>query len=73
MVENASSLTGDEFASIAKEVELHKGLKDVLSWGAGKPKNEMHPQTVAEVITQDEYTHDVIVPYKGVFLVYDTT
>jgi len=28
---------------------------------------------VAEVITQDEFTHDVIVPYKNIFLVYDTT
>jgi hypothetical protein len=40
---------------------------------AGKPKNEIHPHIVAEVVTQDEFTHDVIVPYKNIFLVYDTT
>ncbi|HQU92926.1 MAG TPA: hypothetical protein PLK77_11550 [Pyrinomonadaceae bacterium] len=51
----------------------HKGLADVLAWAATKPKSDVHPQIVAEVITQDEFTHDVIVPYRDVFLVYDTT
>ena len=51
----------------------HKGLKDVLAWAADKPKKDVHPQIVAEVITQDEFTHDVVVPYRDIFLVYDTT
>lgn len=54
-------------------IASHKGLADVLAWAATKPKSELHPQIVAEVITQDEFTHDVIVPYRDVFLVYDTT
>lgn len=54
-------------------IEAHKGLADVLAWAATKPKADVHPQIVAEVITQDEFTHDVIVPYRDVFLVYDTT
>ncbi|MGD9588568.1 MAG: hypothetical protein AB7Q37_04190 [Pyrinomonadaceae bacterium] len=54
-------------------ITSHKGLADVLAWAATKPKTDVHPQTVAEVITQDEFTHDVIVPYRYVFLVYDTT
>ena len=51
----------------------HKGLADVLAWAATKPRSDVHPRTVAEVITQDEFTHDIIVPYRDVFLVYDTT
>ncbi len=51
----------------------HRGLADVLAWAATKPKSEVHPQNVAEVITQDEYNHDIIVPYRDLFLVYDTT
>ncbi len=51
----------------------HKGLAEVLAWAAAKPKADVHPQIVAEVVTQDEFTHDVIVPYRDVFLVYDTT
>jgi hypothetical protein len=54
-------------------IDRHKGLTDVLAWAATKPKTDVHPQIVAEVITQDEFTHDVIVPYRDIFLVYDTT
>ena len=73
MATNLSSLREDEFASIAEEADRHNGLNDVLAWAAGKPKNELHPHIVAEVVTQDEFTHDAIVPYKNIFLVYDTT
>ncbi len=73
MAENRSNLSAKELAQIEREVDSHRGLRDVLAWAATKPKGEVHPQTVAEVITQDEYTHDVIVPYRDVFLVYDTT
>ena len=73
MAMNLSSLPEDEFALIGAEVGSHKGLNEVLAWAAGKPKNEIHPHIVAEVVTQDEYTHDVIVPYKNIFLVYGTT
>jgi hypothetical protein len=62
-------LSAADMASIAK----HHGLSDVLAWAAAKPKADVHPRIVAEVITQDEFTHDVIVPYREVFLVYDTT
>jgi hypothetical protein len=55
------------------EVASHKGLAEVLAWAATKPKAAVHPHIVAEVIIQDEFTHDVIVPYRDVFLVYDTT
>ena len=73
MAVNLSSLGESEFETIAEEIDAHKRLGDVLTWAATKPKNQVHPQFVAEVITQDEYTHDVIVPYRNVFLVYDTT
>jgi hypothetical protein len=73
MAANLSSLSEAELAPILAEVDRHDGLNDVLAWAASKPKNEIHPHIVAEVVTQDEYTHDVIVPYKTIFLVYDTT
>lgn len=73
MVRNVSSLSKSEFQAVSEEVATHSGLKQVLSWAASKPKDQVHPAIVAEVITQDEYTHDVVVPYRGIFLVYDTT
>ena len=70
---NLSSLSNSEFGALAQEIERHSGFKEVLKWAAGKPQNEVHSRYVAEVITQDEFTHDIIVPYRNVFLVYDTT
>lgn len=72
MAANLSKLSEVEFVKLAVEIDLHDSLRDVLAWAATKPK-DVHPPFVAEVITQDEFTHDVIVPYRDVFLVYDTT
>ena len=45
-------------------------LEDVVRWGVAQSP----PVLVADVVVQDEYTHDVVVPYPGVgWLVYDTT
>ena len=73
MATNLSSLSDAEFESLSQEVDCHSGLNQVLAWAAAKPKDEVHPHYVAEVITQDEFTHDIIVPYREIFLVYDTT
>ena len=72
-VTNLAKLTKNEFAAIEKELAEHKTLGQVLAWASAKPKTDFIPQTVAEVVTQDEFTHDVVVPYKNLFLVYDTT
>ena len=38
-------------------------LQDVVRW-----------RMVASVVVQDEYTHDVVVPWEdGLYLAYDTT
>lgn len=73
MAINLSSLSSSEFESISEEIDNHAALNQILVWAAAKPKGEVHPQIVAEVITQDEFTHDVIVPYRSVYLVYGTT
>jgi len=45
-------------------------LERVLAWG----RSFVPPRRVEDVLTQDEYTHDVIFPWDdGRFLVYDTT
>lgn len=41
----------------------HHILQDVVRW-----------RLVASVVVQDEYTHDVVVPWDdGLYLAYDTT
>ncbi len=61
-------------ASVRRELEertrTHVGLKTVLDWCLG----QQPPILDTEVVTQDEFTHDLIVPVgEGVYLVYDST
>ena len=45
-------------------------LADVLQWA----RQQQPPRHVSEIVTQDEYTHDVVMPFDGEhFLVFDAT
>ena len=72
-ISNPARLPEDEFAALEKVLAKHKTLGRVLTWAGGAPPGDFLPQIVAEVVTQDEFTHDIIVPYRDLFLVYDTT
>ena len=72
-IANITKIAPDEFVNLERDLTKHKTLRQVLSWANGKPKSDFTTQIVAEVITQDEFTHDIIIPYKNLFLVYDTT
>jgi len=46
----------------------------MMAWALSLPRGTFLPTIVSEVIVQDEFTHDVIVPRAdGLVLVYDTT
>lgn len=72
-ITNLVNLPDNKFVELKKELPKHKTLGQVLNWAGARPKEDFLPQIVAEIITQDEFTHDVIIPYKNLFLVYDTT
>lgn len=45
-------------------------LADVLRWA----REQEPPRAVTEIVTQDEYTHDVVLPFDGGhFLAFDAT
>jgi hypothetical protein len=51
-------------------IARHRTLSEAVAWGLAHTP----PLVVADVIVQDEYTHDVLLPYRdGRFIVYDTT
>lgn len=57
-------------ATLQREVGRQRTLDEVVRWALA----DTPPRLVADVVVQDEYTHDVVVPYRtGVYLVYDTT
>lgn len=73
-VTNRANLSSVEMASIEKEVADHRSLEQVLRWGLSQPAGARLPQVIADVIVQDEYSHDVIVPWRaGLVLVYGAT
>ena len=61
-------------ADLVPEVEAlvstHRVLSDVIAWIGSSGRKDADP----DFVTQDEYTHDVIVRYaKSAYLVYDAT
>lgn len=54
---------------LAAVVATQTSLESALNWG-----RTQHPRAAVEsILTQDEYTHDVLIPFEGRYLVYDTT
>jgi hypothetical protein len=71
---NQANLSPETVSGIAGELSAQENLKDVMNWALSHPRGTFIPSVVAEVIVQDEFTHDVIVPWRdGLVLVYDTT
>ena len=73
-VVNHANLSPEEIAQIESELSGQQNLNDVMKWALSKPQGMFIPSIVANVIAQDEFTHDVIIPYRDdLVLVYDTT
>jgi len=57
-------------ARLAGELRHKHTLGDVLAWA----RAQLPPRVVNEVVTQDEYTHDVVMAWADcAWLVFDTT
>ncbi len=69
---NYANLSTTEIETIQTELAGQENLLQVLGW-ANKNHADFLPAIVADVVVQDEFTHDVIVPWRDLYLVYDTT
>ena len=71
---NHADLSSELIARIEGELSGQQNLNGVMKWALSHPQGVFIPSIVADVIVQDEFTHDVIIPYRdGLVLVYDTT
>jgi hypothetical protein len=71
---NYADLSRETIAEIEAELSGQHSLKDVMRWALSDPTKSFIPGVVKDVIIQDEFTHDVIVPWgPELVLVYDTT
>jgi len=67
---NRAGLAPDRLAALAAELPVLETLAEVVRWGAS-----LDPATVVrDVVIQDEFTHDVVLPWRdGLVLVFGTT
>jgi hypothetical protein len=69
-VEIASPLPDSAVSDDIKNlVATHTTLEKLMLWGV----QQSPPVMIAEIIAQDEFTNDIVVPYNHLYLVYDTT
>jgi hypothetical protein len=69
-IENRAGLAPGDFARIAKAVAGHSSIKRALDWLVGHSP----PLAPTGMVTQDEFSHDILVAYPGeVWLAYSTT
>lgn len=62
-------LESGERDTLARAIADHTTLELALDWA----RTLSPPRGVESVLTQDEYTHDVVIPAGSRWLVYDTT
>jgi hypothetical protein len=65
-----AGLGAEERDRLAQAVSRHGDLLDVFAWGRAQSP-PIHP---ADLVKQDEFTHDILVPFTlGRWLVYGAT
>jgi hypothetical protein len=73
-VVNRANLSPAQIAALENELFGQQNLNDVMRWALADKSGAFIPGVVADVIIQDEFTHDLIVPWRdGLFLVFDAT
>ena len=69
-VTGIDSVPDDVVARASAALRERWTLADVLQWA----REQVPARQVVEIVTQDEYTHDVILPFDGShFLAFDAT
>jgi hypothetical protein len=69
-LEDRVGLDAARLREIQTAIADHHMLDAVIRWGSRSDP----PRTICRVVVQDEYTHDIVVPWgDGLFLVYDCT
>jgi len=70
LLHDHAGLAPVERDALTTAIQGLRTLADVLEWA----KNQAPPRSVSEIVTQDEYTHDVVLEANGrPYLAFDTT
>jgi hypothetical protein len=72
-IRNRSSLSAADIDALERELGGLQSLADVLRWGRVLPAGSVKPAVITDVVVQDEFTHDAIVPWRDQALVFGST
>lgn len=69
-IENRAGLPPEDFGAIAQALSSQCSIRHAIDWFA----RHNPPLVPADMVTQDEFSHDILVAYPGgLWLVYDST
>ena len=66
-------LEPEERRSLERQLDGLQTLADVMRWGRGRPGGIVTARVIEDVVVQDEFTHDAIVPWGRGALVFGST
>jgi hypothetical protein len=73
-VKNKASLSESELTELEAALSEQQTLADVIRWGLEQPAAKVSPRVVTGIVVQDEFTHDIFVPWgEMLVLVYGAT
>ncbi len=71
---NHANLSLQQLAAIADELRDRQNLNDVMQWALDDETGAFLRGVVSDVVVQDEFSHDVVIPFRdNLVLVFDTT
>ncbi len=63
-------LQAEQRATLEREVLALRSLQELVRWAFA----QQPPRDVSDVVVQDEFSHDVVIPWTApVYLAFDTT
>jgi len=72
-IQNRAGLAPADVAALQTSLEGVGSLADVIAWGRTQPAGSVRPEVITDVVVQDEYTHDAIVPWNRRAIVFGST
>ena len=74
IVTNRTALPAAVFEAIQRNLPAHENLQQVMTWALADQSGAFVAGVVSQVVVQDEFCHDVVIPWrKSLTLVYETT
>jgi len=72
-IQNRAGLNPFDLAELQASLKGLASLADVIAWGRNQPAGSVRPEVITDVVVQDEYTHDAIVPWNQGAIVFGST